>query len=69
MFMCYVTRRLDIPGYSMDLSTNKRVYRKLYSKKYKSSRKFCFKMLAASDPEEVWNVLLARILRLILLSD
>lgn len=39
MFMCYVTRRLDIPGYSMDLSTNKRVYRKLYSILYKSSQK------------------------------
>lgn len=34
--MCYVTKRLDIPGYS---STNKRVYRKLYSILYKSSQK------------------------------
>lgn len=37
--MCYVTKKPDIPGYS---STNKRVYRKLYSKKYKSSQKFDF---------------------------
>lgn len=50
-YMCYVatrkiavTSKQDIPGYSMDLSTNKRVYRKLYSKKYKSSQKLCFKM-------------------------
>lgn len=42
MFMCYVTRRSDIPGYSMDLSTNKRVYRKLYAILYKSSQKFDF---------------------------
>lgn len=42
MFMCYVTRRSDIPGYSMDLSTNKRVYRKLYTILYKSSQKFDF---------------------------
>ena len=33
------TQKPDIPGYS---STNKRVYRKLYSKKYKSSLKLCF---------------------------
>lgn len=44
MFMCYVTRRSDIPGYSMDLSTNKRVYRKLYAILYKSSQKFYSKM-------------------------
>lgn len=37
--MCYVTKRLDIPGYS---STNKRVYRKLYLEKYKSSQRFDF---------------------------
>lgn len=53
--MCYVTRRSDIPGYSMDLSTNKRVYRKLYSKKYKNSRKFCFKMLRVSSPGAAWK--------------
>lgn len=53
MFMCYVTRRSDIPGYSMDLSTNKRVYRKLYAILYKSSQKFCFKMLRVSDSETV----------------
>lgn len=40
--MCYVTRKPDIPGYS---HTNKRVYRKLYAILYKSSQKFCFKML------------------------
>lgn len=40
--MCYVTRKPDIPGYSMDLSTNKRVYRKLYSILYKNSQKFYF---------------------------
>lgn len=44
MFMCYVTRRSDIPGYSMDLSTNKRVYRKLYTFLYKSSQKLYSKM-------------------------
>lgn len=42
MFMCYVTRKSDIPGYS---STNKRVYRKLYSKKYKSSQKLYLRCL------------------------
>lgn len=31
----------------------------------KVARNFVLRCLAASDPEEVWNVLLARILRLI----
>lgn len=48
--MCYVTRKSDIPGYP---STDKRVYRKLYTFLYKSSQKFCFKMLRASDSETV----------------
>lgn len=42
--MCYVTKKPDIPGYSMDLSTNKRVYCKLYTILYKSSQKFYSKM-------------------------
>lgn len=37
-----VTQKPDIPGYP---STDKRVYHKLYSKKYKSSQKLCLKML------------------------
>lgn len=48
--MCYVTRKSDIPDYP---STDKRVYRKLYTFLYKSSQKFCFKMLRASDSETV----------------
>ena len=49
--MCYVatreiavTSKQDIPGYSMDLSTNKRVYPHLYTILYKSSQKFYSKM-------------------------
>lgn len=61
MFMCYVTRRSDIPGYSMDLSTNKRVYRKLYAILYKSSRKFCFKMPCSIRSRVGLEVLLNRI--------
>jgi hypothetical protein len=76
MFMRYVatreiavTSKQDIPGYSGFYPRINGYIVNCIRKKYKSSRKFCFKMLAASDPEEVWNVLLARILRLILLSD
>lgn len=50
------------------LSTNKRVYRKLYTFLYKSSQKFCFKMLRASDPEKVWNVVISFRLQLRSLS-
>lgn len=42
-------------------STNKRVYRKLYTILYKSSRKFCFKMPCSIRSRVGLEVLLNRI--------
>lgn len=74
--MCYVatreiavTSKQDIPGYSGFYPRINGYIVNCIRKNTKVARNFVLRCLAASDPEEVWNVLLARILRLILLLD